>query len=57
MPPERECPFCGSTMRLHERETRHHVPGTSEVSVQKAMEWVCPDCDYFEEAEQETGSR
>jgi transposase len=33
----RECPMCGEMMRLQ---------------VAKVREWVCPECDYFEEADE-----
>jgi C4-type Zn-finger protein len=46
----KECPLCGETMRLHEREVQDRVPGQG-TTVRMAREWVCPECDYFEEAE------
>ncbi len=48
----RECPMCGETMRLTTRETADRVPGTSQLRPKTYREWVCPDCDYFEEAEE-----
>jgi rubredoxin len=27
------------------------VPGNPKATRQISAEWVCPDCDYFEEAE------
>jgi C4-type Zn-finger protein len=47
----KECPLCGEAMRLSVRETRDNIPGSSESSVRVAREWICPECDYFEEAE------
>ena len=47
----KECPMCGETMRLREHEIIDRVPGTSESKTTKSREWVCPECDYFEEAE------
>ena len=47
----KECPLCGETMRLRERETIDRVPGTSQTKTTISREWVCPECDYFEEAE------
>jgi hypothetical protein len=38
-------------MRLFERQTTDRVPGTSQENVRSTWEWVCPECDYFEEAE------
>jgi hypothetical protein len=39
-------------MRIEERKHTDRVPGTSQVTVRRTWEWVCPDCDYFEEAEE-----
>lgn len=47
----RECPLCGESMRVKTRETTDRVPGTSQTLVRRSCEWVCPDCDYYEEAE------
>jgi C4-type Zn-finger protein len=48
----KDCPLCGETMRLTTREIRGPHPGPSgQVSVQQVREWICPECDYFEEAE------
>jgi uncharacterized protein with PIN domain len=47
----RECPLCGESMRRVERQTSDRVPGTSEIKVHSTWEWVCPECDNFEEAE------
>ena len=41
-----ECPLCGTKMRLSVRE----VQGFGG-AVQVVREWICPECDYFEEAE------
>jgi hypothetical protein len=27
------------------------VPGNPDDTTRRTAEWVCPDCDYFEEAE------
>jgi acetone carboxylase gamma subunit len=53
MPECKECPLCGETMRLKETETVVHVPGNPAPKMQHAREWVCPECDYFEEVEEE----
>ena len=29
------------------------VPGTHQTKTTKNVEWVCPECDYFEDAEAE----
>ena len=47
----RECPLCGEAMRLKVREIETRVPGQGQGSVRLAREWICPECDYFEEAE------
>jgi hypothetical protein len=47
----RECPLCGERMRLETRETVTRVPGTSQEIRTTTREWVCGECDYFEEAE------
>jgi transposase len=49
----RECPLCGSNMRLKQTEVVTHVPGNPEPSTRVVREWVCPECDYFEEADEE----
>ena len=49
----KECPMCTEGMQLRERETVTRVPGTAETATLKFSEWVCPECDYFEEAEDE----
>jgi acetone carboxylase gamma subunit len=45
----KECPLCGESMRLSVRD----VPGPAENAgaVRVVREWICPDCDYFEDAE------
>jgi YgiT-type zinc finger domain-containing protein len=55
MPDDRagECPLCGAMMELKVTETVVHVPGESRTSTRRLREWVCPDCDHFEEAEEE----
>jgi rubredoxin len=50
---ERDCPLCGTAMRLKEREDVVRIPGSPQLSSKQAREWVCPECDYFEEAEEE----
>jgi len=48
----KECPVCGERMRLHTREQTDRVPGTREVKSKSIREWVCPECNHFEEAEE-----
>ena len=45
----RECPMCGEFMKLVTRETVSRVPGTAQEVKTPVREWVCPECDYFEE--------
>ena len=47
----KECPLCGEVMRLTVRETRDEIPGQNQTTVGHVREWICPECDYFEEAE------
>ena len=48
----KECPMCGERMRMHTRAQTDRVPGTREARTKTTREWVCPECDYFEEAEE-----
>jgi rubredoxin len=45
-----ECPMCGEYMRLQPLEQVSRIPGTMQQSVRHILEWMCPECDYFEEA-------
>jgi acetone carboxylase gamma subunit len=47
----KECPLCGETMRLSVREIKDRVPGVNQTALRVTREWICPECDYFEEAE------
>jgi ssDNA-binding Zn-finger/Zn-ribbon topoisomerase 1 len=49
---QRECPLCGSTMRIKETQTVTYIPGNPTPVTRPHREWVCPDCDNFEEAEE-----
>jgi hypothetical protein len=49
--PTKECPLCGGTMRPRESESMVRVPGNPNATKSISREWVCPDCDYFEEME------
>jgi hypothetical protein len=53
MPATRECPQCGGSMNFRERQRVVQIPGNPSATTCAAREWVCPDCDYFEEAEEE----
>jgi len=52
----KECPLCGESMRLKTTEVTYRVPGTLQSKTTQASEWVCPECDYFEEAEEQEKS-
>jgi hypothetical protein len=45
--------MCGELMHLHETNVTDRVPGTLQTKTAKTFEWVCPECDYFEDAEAE----
>ena len=47
----KECPLCGEKMRLYAREVLDDAPGRSPGAMRLVREWICPECDYFEEAE------
>lgn len=47
----KECPMCGEFMRLCDREVTDRLPGSMQTRTMQFREWVCPECDYFEEAE------
>jgi len=43
--------MCAEFMRLVIRETVTRLPGTQQEVKTPVREWVCPECDYFEEDE------
>jgi transposase len=53
MPDTKECPLCGETMHLKMTERVVQVPGNPNASARVSREWVCPECDYFEEADED----
>jgi hypothetical protein len=44
--------MCGETMRLKDSTVQVRVPGNPAATTRTIREWVCPECDYFEEAEE-----
>jgi YgiT-type zinc finger domain-containing protein len=50
----KECPMCGEHMRLTTREQTDRIPGSRDTKTKRVSEWVCPECDYFEEADDES---
>jgi YgiT-type zinc finger domain-containing protein len=51
----KECPLCGESMRMTVKDRTDRVPGTSQTTTREVREWVCPECDYWEEAEGNEG--
>lgn len=49
----KDCPMCGETMQIREGQLTDRVPGTAQTRTRRFREWVCPECDYFEEVEDE----
>jgi hypothetical protein len=46
--------MCGGTMHLKRTQRVTRVLGNPKAPTTAAAEWICPDCDYFEEADEET---
>ena len=40
-------------MRLKHAESVVRVPGNPKTTTRTTTEWICSDCDYFEEADEE----
>ena len=40
-------------MKLTQTTSVSHIPGYADGDPKKALEWVCPDCEYFEEVDGE----
>lgn len=53
MPDAHDCPMCGTMMQLRQTESVVYVPGNPKATTRTSREWVCPECDYFEEVEEE----
>jgi acetone carboxylase gamma subunit len=43
----KECPLCGEQMKLHVRQVQERAGSAART----VREWICPECDYFEEVE------
>ena len=39
-------------MKIKRTQSTTKVPGNPKPVVQTEREWICPDCDYFEEVEE-----
>ena len=48
----KECPLCGETMKIRESTVTDRIPGTPQSRTASVREWVCPECDYYEEVEE-----
>jgi hypothetical protein len=48
----KECPLCGEMMVYETRETISRIPGSPQEVRNVVREWVCRECDYFEEADE-----
>lgn len=51
----KECPMCGEDMRLETHQQVVTLPGVGQTTGREIREWVCPECDYWEEAESGDG--
>jgi hypothetical protein len=40
-------------MRVKVREVIDRIPGQPQVVRREVREWTCPECDYYEDAEDE----
>jgi hypothetical protein len=48
----KECALCGGTMQLREMTETTQTPGNPKPTIKIVREWVCPDRDNFEEADE-----
>lgn len=56
-PLQHECPMCGERMRLKRHQRVRRIPGRAEEKPVEIVEWECPECDYFEEFDEEAAGR
>jgi YgiT-type zinc finger domain-containing protein len=47
----KECPMCNELMRMRTAERVDTIPGTQQTVKRDYKEWICPECDYFEDVE------
>jgi len=45
--------MCSENMRLETRERTEKLPGMGAMKTHVVHEWICPECDYFEEIDEE----
>jgi acetone carboxylase gamma subunit len=43
--------MCGEAMTMREHTIVDRLPGRAQTKTTSVREWVCPECDYFEEVE------
>lgn len=43
-------------MNLETRKIVDHVPGMKQSSERTLLEWICSNCDHYEEADKGDGS-
>jgi len=49
----KECPLCTERMQPHTVVHTQRIPGTTQQISRESREWRCPECDYFEELDDE----
>ena len=49
----KECPLCGEAMRINQRVMIDRIPGQSQVVRREIREWTCPECDFYDDADDE----
>ncbi len=54
MPESKDFPLCGSAMQPKHSEQVVRIPGNPKETKRKVAEWIYPNCDYFEEAEEKS---
>lgn len=54
MPESKDFPLCGSAMQPKHSEQVVRIPGNPKETKRKVAEWIYPDCDYSEEAEEKS---
>ena len=47
----KECPMCNELMRMRQAERIDAIPGTHQTVKREYKEWICPECDYFEDVD------
>lgn len=47
----KECPLCGDKMRIKTRKIVDRIPGQFQEVERDVREWTCPECDFFEDFE------